>query len=405
MEALQFNVTTPKFVAAKGLKKLFGNKVFFKGPARTVGLVDVPEPYLISNEWVKLETCLCGFCGSDLNLMLLHDSPTASPFSSFPCVPGHEIVARIIETGSGADGFETGDLVVVNPLLGCRTRDISALCQSCLAGRPSNCENFARGSLAPGMFLGINKSLNGGFAPRLVAHKSQLHKVPSDLSMESAVMAEPVAVSLQAVFDNLPDAREKILVIGGGVIGNLIVQSARALVPDCDISVIEPAVFAAEKAMEAGADRIIPRDQVFAQSAAVTSGTPYKPLIGMELLMGGFNRIFDTVGNSATLNLSTRLLTAFGTLSVVGIGGNVNLDLTPLWLKLQNIKGVYAYGQVNFQGKSQNVFDVGLGLMAQGTIAADTLVTHKFPLKQWFEMIQVNLDKGKHKAMKTVVTF
>jgi len=125
----------------------------------------------------------------------------------------------------------------------------------------------------------------------------------------------------------------------------------------------------------------------------------------MEIPMGGFNRIYDTVGISSTLNLSMRLLAAMGTLSVVGIGGDVKLDLTPLWLKLQTIKGVYAYGDVEFEGKKQHVFEIAMNLMKNGKIRAEHLVTHKFALEEYEQMIEVNLNKSKNQAMKTVIAF
>ena len=128
-------------------------------------------------------------------------------------------------------------------------------------------------------------------------------------------------------------------------------------------------------------------------------------MIGMEIPMGGFSRVYDTVGISATLNVSMRLLAAMGTLSVVGIGGDAKLDLTPLWLKLQTIKGVYAYGMETFDGKKQHVFEIALGLMKKGKIRAEMLVTHEFGLEDYKRMIEVNLNKQKYKAMKTMVTF
>ena len=194
MKALQFDVNTLKFIAAKALQPLLGNRVFFKGPVKTVKLVDIPEPELPADDWVKLKTIYCGFCGSDMNLMLLHDSPTASPFTSFPCVSGHEIVGEVVKTGPAVESFKPGDRVTVNPSLGCAARRIQPECPSCAAGRHSNCENIAEGSLAPGMFIGINRELNGGFAPYLVAHQGQLFKIPEGLPLESAAMTEPLAV-------------------------------------------------------------------------------------------------------------------------------------------------------------------------------------------------------------------
>ena len=405
MKALQFNATVPGFIGAKALEKVVGRKVYYKGPLSTIKLLDIPEPVLPSQDWVKLETLYCGFCGSDLNLICLHDSPTATPFSSLPCTPGHEVVAKVIQAGKNTTGYAKGDVVAINPFLPCETRDISPLCPSCSAGKPTSCENFAKGNLAPGMFIGINNQLNGGFAPYLVAHKSQLHKVPKGLSLESAVMAEPLAVSLQAVFDNKPEPGDKILVIGGGVIGNLIIQSIRAIEPDCDISLVEPLAFAAQNALKFGADRVIAHDNIFAESAKITSATSYKPQMGMPILMGGFNKIFDTVGNSATLHFAMRILATLGTLSLVGIGPNVTLDPTPLWLKHQTVKGMYAYGFARYKDQLKDTFGLSLELMAKGLIDAQALVTHTFRLEQYQQMFQVNLNKGQHKAIKTIVSF
>ncbi|MBC2714059.1 MAG: alcohol dehydrogenase catalytic domain-containing protein [Desulfobacteraceae bacterium] len=405
MKALQFNVNVPQFVAAKTLRTFFGNQVFYKGPVKTVQLADVSEPKLFTPDWVKIKTLYCGFCGSDMNLILLNGSPTASPFTSFPCVLGHEIVGEIIEAGASVQGFQNGDIVAVNPGLTCETRGIDPICGPCSAGRSSNCENFAEGSLPPGMLLGTNSGVNGGFAPTLSAHKSQLYKVPEGLSLESAVMTEPVAVALQTIFDNMPKEDDTVLVIGGGVIGNLTIQSIKALVPKCSVSVIEPSSFAEDMAKKAGADEVIPAKDIFKRTARITGAKVYKPMLGMEIPMGGFNRIYDTVGHSSTLNLSMRLMAAMGTLSVVGIGGDVKLDLTPLWLKLQTVQGVYAYGHVVFNGKKQHVFEIALDLMKNRKIQADTLVTHKFGIEDYEQMIEVNLNKQKHRAMKTVIKF
>jgi len=405
LKALQFHVTVPQFIAAKSLRAVFGNQVFYKGPVRTVRIVDIPEPEIPSEDWVKIKTVYCGFCGSDLNLILLHDSPTASPFTSFPCITGHEIVGEIVKAGSGVRNFSAGDRVALNPVLGCSARGITPPCVGCRNGRAGNCENTAKGNLPPGMFIGITSGMNGGFAPYLVAHKSQLHKIPEGLDLESAAMTEPVSVALQAVFDNMPSGNERILVIGGGVIGNLIIQSIRYLSPDCHISVIEPSPFAAELGLSLGANEVIDSGKVYQTAAKICGATVYKPMIGKEILMGGFHRIYDTVGNSATLNLGMRLLSVMGVLSVVGIAGDVKLDLTPLWLKLQTVKGVYAYGRVTYQGEDLHVFDVALQLLQQKKIRADILVTHRFRLEEYEQMIQVNLNKGRHRAVKTVVSF
>ncbi|MBU0995822.1 MAG: alcohol dehydrogenase catalytic domain-containing protein [Proteobacteria bacterium] len=405
MKALQFNVSIPKFILAKSLEPVLGKRVYYNGPFQTVQMVDIDEPALPSPDWVKIKTIFCGFCGSDLNLIMLHDSPSASPFTSMPCVMGHEIVGEIVSAGSQVNHFSPGDRVVVNPILGCETRGIDPVCPSCQNGREGGCENFAEGCLPPGMFIGINSRVPGGFAPFFAAHQSQLYKIPENLGMEAAVLVEPLAVALQTVFDNMPSLNDKVLVVGGGVIGNLIIQSIKALAPSTHVSLVEPSPFAADLARKVGADEIVHPKKVFDETRRITHAKMYDPLMGMAFPVGGFDKVYDTVGNAATLNQSLRVLRAMGTLSIVGIGNPVKLDLTPLWLKLQTVKGVFAYGKVTYEGKDRHVFDIAMEFLAKNKICADMLVTHQFRIEDYREMIEVNLNKGKHKAVKTVMSF
>lgn len=403
MKALRFHVDVPRFLAIQALRPLTP-KLCYRGPFATVKLVDIPEPGLPSPEWVKVKTRLCGFCGSDLNLILLKDSPTASPFTSFPCVPGHEVCGEILEVGKDVRGFQVGDFVAVAPMLNCTTRAISPECRSCRQGRPANCENYAEGAFAPGMFTGICKDINGGFAEQLVAHESQLYRVPDEVSPESAALTEPLAVGVQAVLDNLPNSRDKILVIGGGVIGCLLVKAIRGLGIRCDITVVEPSPFQAEYAGRSGADHVI-RGGIVDAAAGITGGRAYKPMLGEKILMGGFDRVYDTVGHAPTLNAALRVTATGGTISVIGIGKEVKLDLTPLWLKLQTVKGCYAYGYNATAAGPKQAFQMALDMMCEGTIQVEDMLTHKFTVEEYREMIETNLDKNTNKAIKTAVSF
>jgi threonine dehydrogenase-like Zn-dependent dehydrogenase len=92
-------------------------------------------------------------------------------------------------------------------------------------------------------------------------------------------------------------------------------------------------------------------------------------------------------------------------LSVVGIGKEVKIDLTPLWLKLQTIKGVYCFGYTDLRGKGEHVFEIAIDFAKQKKVSLEPMVTHTFPLEDYREMIEVNLHKGKYKAVKTMVSF
>lgn len=422
MQGLGFNVNIPQFLALQVLGK-FKKELFYKGPFATCKLMDVEEPTLPGPDWVKIKTLACGFCGSDLNLILLKDSPTASPFTSFPCILGHEFCGAIIEKGEKVETpVETGDLVTVAPHLDCQTRGIHPPCQACIKGRLGSCENLALGRFSPGMFIGICKDLNGGFAPYVVAHQSQVFSLsgrkpwsdhwPLENTGQNSknketcytgTLIEPLAVALQSVLDNFPNDQDRVLIIGGGVIGNLILRVIRGYGLNCDIAVLDPSPLAQEMAQKQGADQVLKGKKFFDQAAGLAHGRAYKPMLGQKILMGGFTRIFDTVGNGKTVNMALRAMAVEGVLSLVGIGHKICLDPTPIWLKLQTIKGVYSYGRTKVQDK--HIYDLALDLVEQDKIKLFDLITHTFSLDQYQEMIEKNLHKAKYNAIKTIVHF
>ena len=404
MQALEFSVTIPQWIALKALGR-FSRKPFYKGPLATIKRVDRPVPELPSRHWIKIDTLMCGFCASDLNLIFLKDAPTASPFTSFPCVIGHEICGRVVETGSGVEHVIPGDRVTIAPALNCAAREIDPPCRACGKGLIAGCENYATGRLAPGMFVGICTDTAGGFAPSFIAHKSQIFKLPDNFSIEQGVLIEPLSVGLQAVYGNPPQGGDHVLIIGGGVIGTMVLKVIRGLGTDCHITVADPSAFAADIVKKSGADHVITNGDISGNAVRLTHAKRFKPMMGPDILMGGFSRIYDTVGNSGTLNTAMRCLETGGTLSQVGISHDLKLDLTPLWLKQQVLKGVYGCGYADYEGKRTHMFDIALSLVKEGKIKLNGMVSHTFDLDDFEKMIEVNLKKEKHSAVKTVVSF
>jgi threonine dehydrogenase-like Zn-dependent dehydrogenase len=404
MKALQFSVSVPQYITLKALG-MISRKAYYKGPLAAVKLVDIPEPELPSQDWVGIETLMCGFCASDLNLIFLKESPSASPFTSFPCIIGHEICGRVASVGSNVSGVEPGDVITVSPALNCAARQIDPACPACNQGMVANCENYAGGALAPGMIIGLCRDTGGGFGPYFVAHQSQVFKLPSETTPEAGVLIEPFSVGLQAVYSNMPETGDNVLIIGGGVIGSMVIKAMRALNLDCNVAVADPSAFAAELARKAGADSVIIDKNFQAAAVRLTGAVRHTPMMGADLLMGGFDRIYDTVGSPKTLNTAMRCLRAGGTLSQVGIWHDVKLDLTPLWLKQQTLKGVYGCGYATYKDAWMHMFDIGLDMVREGKVELDGMITHRFELDNFEKMIEVNLSKEKHQAVKTAVSF
>src|SRR3979409_2666814 len=75
---------------------------------------------------VQIEILYCGVCHSDLH-QVRNECKEVMP-TVYPCVPGHEIVGRVVKAGSAVKKFKEGDIAAV----GCMV-DSCRVCASCLA--------------------------------------------------------------------------------------------------------------------------------------------------------------------------------------------------------------------------------------------------------------------------------
>ncbi len=103
MQAVSFNVTIPGYLLGKGLGKLTESAVF--GGLSGLGYGEITEPSLPADDWVRLEILKAGICGSDVGTLTFKTSPAMEPFSSFPAVVGHQILARGVEVGGAGRGI------------------------------------------------------------------------------------------------------------------------------------------------------------------------------------------------------------------------------------------------------------------------------------------------------------
>src|SRR5581483_4102823 len=122
---------------------------------------------------------------------------------------------RLVEVGAAAraEGWKEGDRVAVNPSFGCKVRGIEPPCPACATGHPATCHHAgeAAGGLAAGFCLGYHKDLPGGFTELLIAHRSQLLRVPDSVPDSRAVLAEPLGIGVHAVLQREPRPDEEVL--------------------------------------------------------------------------------------------------------------------------------------------------------------------------------------------------
>jgi len=216
-----------------------------------LGLSEYTLGELPGPDWVRLRPLLSGICGSDLSLLTGRSSAVLSPFNSFPAILGHEVVAAVEEAGAVA-GVAVGQRVVLDPIISCAVRGLDP-CPGCTAGTPALCRRASEGALAPGMLIGFCRDLPGAWSEGMLAHASQLHAVPAQLSDETAALAEPLACGLHAVLAQAPAEGERALVIGGGAIGLGTLAALRMVAPGTETTIVVRHPLQAELARQFGA--------------------------------------------------------------------------------------------------------------------------------------------------------
>ena len=353
MKALQIDRKLARFAAAKITSLIAPGKGAAHGPLQCVE-VDSPQPPVDDGNWHRLRPRLSGICGSDLSTIEGAASRYFEPIVSFPFIPGHEIVADVIDN----DG--DGRRVVVVPVLSCATRGINPPCRQCQAGLINRCERIAFGHLSPGLQTGFCADTGGGWGQQMVAHESQLVDVPADMPDEQAVMIEPAACAIHAAAQvAAPDGDAgTVVIIGAGTFGLLTTAALGARRADEGLTM--KLVVAARYPQQIGAARVLGADRVIAGSElarAVRSMTG-SMAIG-DQLTGGAETVIDCVGSSDSLAQALQVVAPGGTILMVGMPNTVSLNLTALWHREVAIRGCYAYERADFDRAIDHAANAG----------------------------------------------
>lgn len=381
MLAVQYHRSIPAYALVRATG---GNSSIATSDLSMLHLADVPEPRPIGPGWVRVRPTLSGICGSDTSAITGHASLYLDPLTSYPFVPGHEVVGEL----------DDGTRVVVEPALGCRVRGVTPVCPRCAEGRPGLCQNVTEGALEVGLQTGYCASTGGGWGEVLVAHESQLHAVPERLSDEAAVLLEPFACCVHAALRGAATHDDVVVVQGAGTIGLLTVAAVRLFTPPKQLIVVAKYPFQREQARRLGGDLVAAPDEVFQR---VRFATQARRLDGMDrpLLLGGADLTFECTGSARGLNDAVRFTRAGGRLVVVGMPGEEKVDWGPIWQRELTVTGAYAYGT---ERTGERTFE--LAIAAASDLALDRLTGPLFSLGDYRNAIAYALQAGRLDAVK-----
>lgn len=322
---------------------------------------DVPDPAAAPGSLV-LAVSRIGICGSDIHAFM-----GKHPLVSFPLVQGHEFSGRVHDIGEGVTGFKQGDLVTVQPAVGC------GICDRCAAGLFARCDRL----------LFIGGALEGAGSELFMVNARQVVRVPEGISADEAAMVEPLAVAVHAV-GKVPDlAGRRILVCGGGTIGNLVAQVARSLGAG-------PVVITERHPLRID---IAHRMGFFAQPPPPADSSQE----GIERLFGGSRptAAFECAGGAEALNTC---------IAAVERGGHVIVPAVyeahpQTHMILVQDKELHVTGSLMYTWSD---YEIAVDLLARRAVDVRALQTHHFPFERWPDAYRL-LTERPGSALKVVI--
>jgi len=368
------------------------------GPVSPLRYVEVPEPALPNERWLKVRNLCCGLCGTDLHFMFMDIDPKCFP-AALPGVQrkylGHELVGEVIETGAAVDTVAVGDRVAMRvDWPSCFQFENEPPCPQCAAGYYMLCERVGEQELP-------NADTGGGFSPVMVMHRSQPYRIPEEMSTDAAVLLEAMACAVHTVLKAPPEAGQRVMVLGAGTIGLLTVAALRALAPEATVHCLARYPFQAALADKLGAAVIADGTDRYERAAEAAGARHVTGYFGNEILLGGFDRVYDTVGNDASLRNALRWCKGRGTVVLAGINFKPGkLDYSPVWCQEVNLVGINCHAT---EADGRSSFDIAADLLLRGSVCPADLITHRFPVARYKDAVRAFLSKGSSQAVKIVL--
>jgi L-iditol 2-dehydrogenase len=313
---------------------------------RDLRLEHVHIPEIKENE-ALVKIMAVGICGSDI--------PRINQYGAHisPIIPGHEFSGEIVKTGKGIKGFKAGDRVTVPPILPCFS------CEFCEQGHYSLCKNY--------LYFGSRN--DGAFAQYIAVPEPNLLKIADNVSYEAAATTDPLANALHAIKRGGFQPGDTVCVFGAGAIGLYAIQYMKAKGAKIAVAVdVDERKLAA--ARDCGADFVV--DGRVADAAEQV----------IQRTNGGADVCIDASGFPAAQHNAILATAKHGTMVLLGISHQ------PLTMSEHAVDWVMR-GEKAIVG-SWNSFSKpfpgwewthGVECLADGTIDANKVITHRLPLE------------------------
>jgi alcohol dehydrogenase (NADP+) len=240
---------------------------------------------------VQIEILFCGVCHSDLHIARNEWGGT-----TYPCVPGHEIVGRVVKIGREVRKFREGDLAAVGCLV-----DSDRVCGNCRAGLEQFCDSGAtftynsKDSHSGGMTY-------GGYSQRIVVDQDFVLRLSAKLDLAASAPLLCAGITTYSPLRKWKVGKgQKVGVVGLGGLGHMALKFANAFGAEVTLFTTSPGKTADAKKLGAH-EVIITKDQEALENQA-----------------NRFDFIIDTVSAQHNINAYLGVLKRDGVLALVGV--------------------------------------------------------------------------------------
>ena len=239
---------------------------------------------------VRIDILFCGVCHSDL-----HTARGEWPGTVYPCVPGHEIIGRVIETGADVTLFRAGDVVGV----GCMV-DSCQHCASCAEGLEQYCESGMTGTYnSPDTHTG--GVTYGGYSKAIVVDEKFVLRVSEKLDPAAAAPLLCAGITTWSPLRHWKVGKgHRVGVVGLGGLGHMGIKLAHAMGAHVVLFTTSPSK--RDDALRLGADEVVISSDADAMAARSNS----------------LDFILNTVAAPHNLDAFLTLLKRDGVMTLVG---------------------------------------------------------------------------------------
>lgn len=263
---------------------------------------------------VAIDILYCGVCHSDL-----HFARNEWGMTTYPCVPGHEIIGRVTKVGSEVKKVREGDLAGVGCLV-----DSCRECAACRDDLENYCEQGMTMTYGSPDKHGMGPVTFGGYSKSIVVDKHFVLKVSEKLDPAGAAPLLCAGITTYSPLRTWKIGKNhRVGIVGLGGLGHMGVKLASAMGAHVTMFTTSPSK--AEDARRLGAHEVvISRDEAAMQRAA-----------------NSLDFIINTVAAPHDLNPFINTLRRDGTMCLVGAPDRPHppVEVMPLIFKRRRVAG------------------------------------------------------------------